>query len=121
MAFKWKNKKIEIKKLKRVPDKLRDATADAMSEINKKIFDESQDIVPVQTGNLKRSGDYDKDAKISHNNISIRVWYSADYAYAVHELREPFLLKPLMDNRRELEGLVKKKIKREFRKVGGRK
>jgi len=67
-----------LKRLKTYPDKF----IEAMNEEGKEVFDKSQELVPVETGELKNSGYYTKMNK--ENRLCI-VGYSAPYAAKIHE------------------------------------
>jgi hypothetical protein len=81
----------------RIPGIIRDAEDKADRIIRKGAFDilaASQQVVPVQTGNLKTSG------HVETGTLSATIGYGAEYAVYVHEgasgrapnpfLREPF-------------------------------
>lgn len=53
----------------------------ALEKAATKVFERSQELVPVDTGNLKGSGSMQKTG-----DHEFEVGYSADYALAVHEV-----------------------------------
>jgi len=68
-----------LKRLKTYPDKF----IEAMNEEGKEVFDKSQELVPVKTGELKDSGYF---IKMNKNNKLCIVGYSAPHAAKVHEI-----------------------------------
>ena len=53
----------------------------ALNEMANLVLEKSDEIIPVDTGNLKNS----KYSRIYNNNNSVEVGYTAEYAKAVHE------------------------------------
>ncbi|HEX2955691.1 MAG TPA: HK97 gp10 family phage protein [Chitinispirillaceae bacterium] len=71
-------------KLVKMPDKITKAGEEGLREVGKNIFDESQNIVPYDTGELKASGEMYETG--SGGSYKILIEYDADYAIYVHEI-----------------------------------
>ncbi len=91
-------------------------TKEAKLEMAKVLFNESQNLVPVDTGELKDSGSIEEDG----DNVS--VGYSADHAIfqefgTIYQTGTPFL-RPAIDNTsHKLTKVAGEEIEAEIRKV----
>lgn len=75
-------------KLVDIPDKVIEAGQEGVKEVGENILEESQFLVPVDTGALQASGDLNE--KGSGKKYTVTVSYDTDYATYVHEIMHTF-------------------------------
>lgn len=81
--------KVRVKRTKKLPIKKIDtALNDAIHDIGDSIFRESQILVPVDKGTLKKSG------SVFHEWLKSTIGYFTTYAEAVHEGTKPHEIQP---------------------------
>jgi hypothetical protein len=98
-------------------------TQDALDEYAHKVFDASQNLVPVQTGNLRQSGEIvssdETRLDLNTNTPAVEIAYTADYALTIHEdltLNHPnggqakYLEQPMMEFRGRLLENIQKRV-----------
>jgi hypothetical protein len=88
----------------------------ALNEMANLVLEKSDEIIPVDTGNLKGS----KYSRIYNNNNSVEVGYTAEYAKKVHEndkakFKKPnaesrFLEKAINNTQQERLAIIKKRL-----------
>ena len=92
---------------------------DALDEWAEKVLEESKRLVPVQTGELQKSGEVVKTAIIGNMSPKVEIIYTAEYALTIHEdltLKHPnggqakYLEQPMTDHQGELVETIKKRI-----------
>ena len=92
---------------------------DALDEWAERVLAESRRLVPVQTGNLRDSGEVVKTAILGNMAPSVEIAYTADYALTIHEdlaLNHPnggqakYLEQPMSQHQDELVQAVQKRI-----------
>ena len=92
---------------------------DALDEWAEKVLRESKELVPVQTGNLQKSGEVVKSTPVGNEIPKVEIIYKADYALTIHEdltLNHPnggqakYLEQPMTDHQYELVETIKKRI-----------
>lgn len=111
-------------KLRQMSNQINNMVRNTVKEVVEKIFQESQLLVPVNTGALKNSGEIiDEEASMDGTFTSSYVTYgngAVNYAVKVHEdlemyhtapTRAKFLEIPLVQNRKVLESLIRQRLK----------
>jgi len=110
-------------KLREMSMDINQMVRDTIEEVVEKVFDESQLLVPVNTGALRDSGEIIEDEySMDGTFTSAYVSYGEglDYAVKVHEdldmrhdepTRAKYLEIPLIQNRKVLENLIRERLK----------
>lgn len=111
-------------KLRQMSNQINDMVRNTVEEVVQQVFDESQALVPVNTGALKSSGQIVKEPpSLDGSFTSSYVTYgngAVNYAVKVHEdlemyhtapTRAKFLEIPLTQNRAMLESLIRQRLK----------
>ena len=110
-------------KLRQMSMEINDMVRSTVEEVVQKVFDESQLLVPVNTGALRASGEIvNEQASMDGTFTSSYVSYGEGLTYAVrvHEdldmyhnapTRAKYLEIPLIQNRKVLENLIRQRLK----------
>lgn len=119
------------KRLDRIAKLYADELTAAMEENAKELYDDSQEIVPVRTGELRKSGRVEKIERKTY--AKYLVTYSAEHGLWVHEMDEDttnwttpgtgskFLEKPMRRKKHSFRRRIRKRLRsvsRKSRKTG---
>jgi hypothetical protein len=101
------------REMERLAERAHDAVSDFLVEEQGAVLAASQEIVPVASGELQRSGHLE-GPETKNDVVSVSVVYDARHALPVHETVIPFLERPFVERMFGLSGRMAAALKRVF-------
>lgn len=85
------------------------------SAVMKKVFENSQELVPVNTGELKASGKYDQNG-ITYGDSQVGYANFVEFG-TIHQRPQPYIRPAYENNRSELARIAANEANREIKEV----